>query len=89
METLLASYEAPDGALEDALVLVELGEEAEDTSICEEVETAFEDIEQQLGKLEINRMLGGPRSIRSICSPPGPPTSTENRRTFWIFCAIC
>jgi peptide chain release factor 2 len=61
LEVLLASYDAPSQPLEDAMVLVELGEEGEDTSVCDEIVSSFEEIEIQLTKLEINRMLGGPQ----------------------------
>jgi len=57
----LSSVEKPTQGLEDAFVLLELGEEADDQSVCEEVVDTLETVETQLTTLEINRMLGGPQ----------------------------
>jgi peptide chain release factor 2 len=51
----------PDGVLEDVAVLVELGEEAEDESVCEEAESLLDSVDVMLAELELARMLGGPQ----------------------------
>ena len=61
MTLFLSSVEKPTQGLEDAFVLLELGEEADDQSVCEEVVDTLETVETQLTTLESNRMLGGPQ----------------------------
>ena len=61
MTLFLSSVEKPTQGLEDAFVLLELGEEADDQSVCEEVVDTLETVETQLTTLEFNRMLGGPQ----------------------------
>jgi len=60
IENSLAQVERPGGCIEDALVLIELGEEDDDESVTTEVVELLDDVENQLGELEIQRILGGP-----------------------------
>ncbi|HIA05090.1 MAG TPA: peptide chain release factor 2, partial [Myxococcales bacterium] len=55
----LASVRAPDAAIEDVMMLIELGREAEDDSVCAEIDELLAKTESGLSALELQRMLGG------------------------------
>jgi peptide chain release factor 2 len=61
----MEAVRAPGAALDDALVLIELGREAQDDSVCPEVEEMLVEAESGLDALEIQRMLGGPHDQNS------------------------
>jgi peptide chain release factor 2 len=56
---LVASYDAQMRKLSDAVVLLELAEEAEDAATAEEARVAAEDVKKTLDDLEFRRMLSG------------------------------
>jgi peptide chain release factor 2 len=57
---IVEAFEGQAGRLEDALVLVELAEEAEDADSLKEAADAASEIEAALADLEFQRMLSGP-----------------------------
>ena len=61
LQDALSSVEKPTRLIEDALVLVELGEEADDKSVVPESEALLASVEASVAELELNRMLGGPQ----------------------------
>ena len=59
MQKLVEDYDAVASGLEDAQVLIELGEEAEDEQALEEVREMLPGLEQKIGQMEFARMLSG------------------------------
>ena len=57
----IAGVDQPRSELEDVLVLVELGEEADDDSVCEEAVEMLDGVEKVVAALEFRRMLGQPQ----------------------------
>jgi peptide chain release factor 2 len=67
LKALRTSIEAPDAIrqeIEDALVLVELGQAEEDASLGEELGGLVGGIETRLNKLELNSLLSDPRDSK-------------------------
>ncbi len=60
LESRLASVSDPAGALDDAEVLIELGEGEEDESVSGEIDATLAEVTRRLDDLEFQRMLGGP-----------------------------
>ncbi|MDP6942524.1 MAG: peptide chain release factor 2 [Myxococcota bacterium] len=54
------SVEKPSAALDDAEVLIELGESEGDLTVVEEIDGILSDVTTRLDDLEFQRMLGGP-----------------------------
>jgi peptide chain release factor 2 len=59
LQKLVEDYDAVDSGLEDAAILIELGEEAEDEQALKEVREALPDLEKKIGQMEFARMLSG------------------------------
>lgn len=59
LQKLVADWESVDRDLEDAQVLIELGEEGEDEETLAEVRGMLPDLEKKLGQMEFARMLSG------------------------------
>jgi len=59
LQKLVEDYDAVDSGLEDAAILIELGEEAEDEQALKEVREALPDLEKRIGQMEFARMLSG------------------------------
>ena len=59
LQKLVEDYDAVDSGLEDAGILIELGEEAEDEQALKEVREALPDLEKKIGQMEFARMLSG------------------------------
>ena len=59
LQKLVEDYDTVASGLEDAQVLIELGEEAEDEQALEEVRGMLPDLEQKVGRMEFARMLSG------------------------------
>ena len=59
LQKLVEDYDTVASGLEDAQVLIELGEEAEDEQALEEVRGMLPDLEQKIGQMEFARMLSG------------------------------
>jgi peptide chain release factor 2 len=60
LQDAIASVERPLKALEEARMLIELGEEADDESVFAEIRELNEAADSAAQKLELRRMLGGP-----------------------------
>lgn len=52
--------------LEDAVVLVEMGQEAEDESLADEIGTLMADLEARLHRLELNSLFTDPRDQKDV-----------------------
>jgi peptide chain release factor 2 len=61
LELSLASYERGRKAVEDAVAIFELAEEANDGAAREEAKTATAEAAAELARLELAKMLGGPQ----------------------------
>jgi peptide chain release factor 2 len=59
LQKLVEDYDAVDSGLEDAAILIELGEEAGDEQALKEVREALPDLEKKIGQMEFARMLSG------------------------------
>ena len=59
LQKLVEDYDAVDSGLEDAGILIELGEEAEDEQALKEVREVLPDLEKKIGQMEFARMLSG------------------------------
>ena len=59
LQKLVEDYDAVDSGLEDAGILIELGEEAEDEQALKEVREALPGLEKKIGQMEFARMLSG------------------------------
>ena len=59
LQKLVEDYDAVDSGLEDAAILIELGEEAEDEQALKDVREALPDLEKRIGQMEFARMLSG------------------------------
>ena len=55
----ISAYDAQRRKLSDAVLLLELAEEAEDVASAQEAQTAAEEVKQTLADLEFRRMLSG------------------------------
>ncbi len=53
------------GKLDDAEVLLELGQEEDDQSVDSEIKAACKELERDISRLEASRLLGGPDDHRS------------------------
>jgi len=60
LQKVVGDWEAAHRQLEDAQVLIELGEEGEDQETLEEVSALLPEIEKEVGQMEFARMLSGP-----------------------------
>ena len=59
LTNLVESWRAPQSRVDDADVLIEMGEEEGDDSVREELESELAGIEEAVGELEFRRMLSG------------------------------
>ena len=59
LQARLASVMTPTATLDDAEVLIELGESEEDESVGEEIDATLAEVSARVGDLEFQRMLGG------------------------------
>ena len=73
LQKLVTDWEEVDRGLEDVQVLIELGEESEDTETLAEVRELLPGLEKSIGRMEFARMLSGEHdpnnAIVSINSP--------------------
>ena len=60
LQEVLGSVDRPLKALDDARLLIELGEEASDDSVIPEIEQLLAEVKSASAGLELRRMLGGP-----------------------------
>ena len=59
VESKLAQFQQPKSMLEEAELLIELGEEEDDDSSGDELDQLLANVSQQIEALELQRMLGG------------------------------
>ncbi|PLX84075.1 MAG: peptide chain release factor 2 [Desulfuromonas sp.] len=65
LQKIVEDWESAAQQLEDAQVLIELGEEGEDQDALDEVNGLIPDLEKLIGKMEFARMLSGPHDTRN------------------------
>ena len=65
LQKLVTDWSSADRGLEDAQVLIELGEESEDQETLPEVRGLLLDLEKRIGQMEFARMLSGEHDANS------------------------
>ncbi|MBN2645644.1 MAG: peptide chain release factor 2 [Desulfuromonadaceae bacterium] len=60
LQKIVTAWDEASQGVDDARVLVELGEEDRDEALQQEVQGLLQDLERQIGQMEFARMLSGP-----------------------------
>ncbi len=66
LELELALYERIEGNLDDAEVLLELADEADDDEARAEASQKFTDVEERLEEAELRQLLGGEHDFSNV-----------------------